>query len=803
MRKLLLFMLCLSAIIKLQAQIAGSLNPATSTKFQFLGNFMGFNDGPFTNELGMGINATTANSCGGCDGAVHPVFYDLQDDLQHYHRFPGGQAANYYHRWYGGYGTTNNIIANNPYYIVSNTSYLSYLMRSVGPQPAQSNNNVVFPFINKLTHNKTGGYSAESNFVVNLLEHYRKYTLNGNLYNPRYDVFAYKSIIESITTKAQLDANTTLSTTFKQIVQENLDALKTLLDNNVVVKNIELGNEFSGNGYFDATSVSCIFGTLNNNTLDNYNKFIAGDDITKLTGGLCSSPGTAIESTEQKLFYHVPVTVNVTTYDARTTNTLDCFAALCKMYVNIIKNYFPGNTFKFGMPFGAAGYNTTFSIWTYGYQNNPWNNYLVIPKKTYIGYDAVVIHSYPAPADSISMTLNNDAYFAAVVPKLDTKLGQEISRSALDKYAASLPNNTEIWMTEWNWSNANYSTTNNSLRFNNTMLDVYGKSEYLFSMIDGNTFNSTKKNLYKLANHHMFNANISNGGVTNYGTVLVNLPYGGTLFKRAAYYAFKLMQPVIDNKAGYQYNTIANAGFTSVPAGVKFRSFYKSGGNCNYDVGELLLYYANTSGTEYTININNYLAPMFTSNPTYYIPSGLVYNYGTWANKLYASCGASYSTATEPGNTDAYFISNPTDALKNIQIADGYLTTPQVSSFTIKKYAVGYLRIPIRQTVGIISCAGRLANPNTTLKSEPENKFNIYPNPAKDKISIDLFSTQKSVGNIEIYNMEGKMVQIDNVELLEGNNSTQIDISPLPSASYIVKINYNETSISKKIEIVK
>lgn len=474
------------------------------------------------------------------------------------------------------------------------------------------------------------------------------------------------------------------------------------------------------------------------------------------------------------------------------------------MYINIIRNYFPAQNFKFGLPYGQAAYNSTVSAWTYNYQNNPWNNYLVIPKKAYIGYDAVIIHMYPGPADSVSMGLANDAYFAAIVPKLTNKLTQEVSVNALNKHAASLPANTEIWLTEWNWSNANYATTNNSLRFNNTMLDLYGKCEFLFAMIDANTFHATKKNLYRVANHHMFNGPLNgSNGSTNYGTVLVNLPYGGALFKRAAYYAFKIMQPVIDNRTGLQYITTTNSGFTNVPSGVKFRAFYKSGGECNYDVGELLLYYSNTSGVDYAVNVNSYLSPMFGSNPSYYVPNGLASNYDAWATKFQASCGASYSTGSEPGNTDAYFVSNPTDATKNIQVmsAPTSLTNTALSNVPIQKYAVGYIRVPIRQQVGFVTCVSKSGN--LTTESGGRNGLTIYPNPSNDILNLELASISSGACTIFLYDLTGRLIQAKSIEIESGFNATRLDVSSLLPATYIVKVQFNGTLLAQKIQVIR
>jgi len=72
----------------------------------------------------------------------------------------------------------------------------------------------------------------------------------------------------------------------------------------------------------------------------------------------------------------------------------------------------------------------------------------------------------------------------------------------------------------------------------------------------------------------------------------------------------------------------------------------------------------------------------------------------------------------------------------------------------------------------------------------------IFPNPSHDQITITFSSPCK--GNIEIYNNAGQSVFSDNV-----NNSAQykIDISNFSAGIYLVKYNYNNSFITKKIII--
>ncbi len=74
------------------------------------------------------------------------------------------------------------------------------------------------------------------------------------------------------------------------------------------------------------------------------------------------------------------------------------------------------------------------------------------------------------------------------------------------------------------------------------------------------------------------------------------------------------------------------------------------------------------------------------------------------------------------------------------------------------------------------------------------SNFNIYPNPAKDFLNIK--SSSAAISSVKIYDLLGKQVRAeDNLQ----NN--KIDVSDIASGIYLMKINSNLGSLTRKIVI--
>jgi hypothetical protein len=93
------------------------------------------------------------------------------------------------------------------------------------------------------------------------------------------------------------------------------------------------------------------------------------------------------------------------------------------------------------------------------------------------------------------------------------------------------------------------------------------------------------------------------------------------------------------------------------------------------------------------------------------------------------------------------------------------------------------------------------ANCNVGVTEIIENKgMVIYPNPARDKITIKINQKDSSEIKLVIYNLQGQMLlQKDLVQ-----NNTEIDVSLLPQGIYVARVSFGDGSYRQgKFVVVK
>jgi len=80
-----------------------------------------------------------------------------------------------------------------------------------------------------------------------------------------------------------------------------------------------------------------------------------------------------------------------------------------------------------------------------------------------------------------------------------------------------------------------------------------------------------------------------------------------------------------------------------------------------------------------------------------------------------------------------------------------------------------------------------------------EQQFRLYPNPSQTRITIDVFGGAKIIG-VEIYDLQGKLVQIENTENANLPSAT-LNIGANPHGYYLVKVKTTEGVAHKKLLI--
>jgi hypothetical protein len=71
------------------------------------------------------------------------------------------------------------------------------------------------------------------------------------------------------------------------------------------------------------------------------------------------------------------------------------------------------------------------------------------------------------------------------------------------------------------------------------------------------------------------------------------------------------------------------------------------------------------------------------------------------------------------------------------------------------------------------------------------DEFKLSPNPAHDKIFINLSTGYSSRVTLEIFDSKGSLVKKQNVTILQGNNRISVDLTSLASGVYQIRANWN------------
>ncbi len=275
---------------------------------------------------------------------------------------------------------------------------------------------------------------------------------------------------------------------------------------------------------------------------------------------------------------------------------------------------------------------------------------------------------------------------------------------------------------------------------------------------------------------------------------------------------------IINNTNGYKYVNAPNAGLANVPNGVIFRAFYKEPNLADtIDGGELLLYFYNTSGNSVCLSTsdvldyvqigNKWICPR-TSNPPVYM---------MWADKLSASRGKTSflnneTLTTNPSQTIQFNFSSTDNG--ESESANNYSSSspspcddPNYSfnyPLEIPKYAIGYMRIPLRKNPWPCHINSRLSKPNTSNEEKQAdvlNKFSIYPNPAKDNVHIEYAGNTNKNARIQMYSINGQLIEDRNIEVSEGINKYSISTTSLAKGTYILKLINDQETKTEKIVI--
>jgi hypothetical protein len=79
--------------------------------------------------------------------------------------------------------------------------------------------------------------------------------------------------------------------------------------------------------------------------------------------------------------------------------------------------------------------------------------------------------------------------------------------------------------------------------------------------------------------------------------------------------------------------------------------------------------------------------------------------------------------------------------------------------------------------------------------------ISIYPNPASDRLNLNINSEKDGNCIVQVLDLAGKIQRSFEMQLTEGANRRDLDISDVASGLYIIYVNAGSRSLQKKLVV--
>jgi hypothetical protein len=308
------------------------------------------------------------------------------------------------------------------------------------------------------------------------------------------------------------------------------------------------------------------------------------------------------------------------------------------------------------------------------------------------------------------------------------------------------------------------------------------------------------------------------------GNVSVLLGTGNGSFNAPTNFAVSNCQAVIsaDFNGDGKLDLATAGGSTSIMLGTGTGSFgiattYTAGsgtnGICTADFnsdGKIDLATANYNSSNMSVLLNCIAVP--TQTTCYSVPDGIDNTWsGGWSYKEFIvptgfKIDSVYMGATRPGyltsqedfifsfcsGTTTYSIGNATGPF-NYQTTNTSLYNHWINLTSFNYSSTGVVRVFLPVNAGAVwnnLCFATSPSITTGLSNITENNIlKLYPNPANDKVSIEINSNLNQNLVIEILDLTGRIIQKQSEIVTIGNSKLEVNLSNLSSGLYLIKCN--------------
>ena len=142
-------------------------------------------------------------------------------------------------------------------------------------------------------------------------------------------------------------------------------------------------------------------------------------------------------------------------------------------------------------------------------------------------------------------------------------------------------------------------------------------------------------------------------------------------------------------------------------------------------------------------------------------------------------------TASNDDKDGRFFVVDRLSATGNFDSIAMVAVTGTSYSYTDSKMLNGSNKYRLR----IVSRASVTYSKIISLSNAVASDVNVYPNPATTTIAFRLTSSVQSIANVAVYSLSGSVISIRQIQLHEGTNNQNVDISSLRAGAFFLKIS--------------
>jgi hypothetical protein len=166
-----------------------------------------------------------------------------------------------------------------------------------------------------------------------------------------------------------------------------------------------------------------------------------------------------------------------------------------------------------------------------------------------------------------------------------------------------------------------------------------------------------------------------------------------------------------------------------------------------------------------------------------------------------------WSTASEVENAGFYVQRQVDDRpYRDVGFVDGAGTTAEAQSYRFADDALPFDADSLRYRLRQVDTDGTVEMSRPVSVNRPSASFRVhtpFPNPVRDRLRVRLIVPERGDVSIEVFDVLGRSVASKRLSDARGRLETTLNVAPLPSGTYFLRVGLGDRHESHTVTVVK